>query len=99
MNLRKMMQDLQRMQSQLQEQLDTLEVEGSAGGEMVVVRMNGKKEVLGVKIAPEAVTPDDPELLEDLIVAATNAAGQKVDREVQSLTQEMAPGMNLPGMQ
>ena len=99
MDLRKMMKDLQQMQSKLQDSMDTLEIEGTAGGEMVVVRMNGKKEVLGVKIAPDAITPDDPELLEDLIVAATNDAGRKVDAEVASMTQSMAPGMNLPGMQ
>ena len=99
MNIGKMMKDLQKMQSKLQQEMDTLEIEGSAGGEMVKVRMNGRKEVTGVKLAADAITPDDPELLEDLIAAAFNEAGRKVDAEVQSLTQGMAPGMNLPGMQ
>ena len=99
MNLRKMMKDLQQMQGKLQEKLDTLEVDGSAGGEMVTVRMNGKKEVLSVQIAPEAIDGNEKELLEDMIVAATNDAGRKVDQEVQALTQSMAPGMNMPGMQ
>ena len=99
MNIGKMMKDLQRMQSQLQQEMDTLEVEGSAGGEMVTVRMNGRKEVSSVKLAADAITPEDPELLEDLIAAAVNEAGRKVDAEVQRLTQGMAPGMNLPGLQ
>ena len=99
MNLRKMMKDLQQMQGKLQEQLDTLEVDGSSGGEMVTVRMNGKKEVGSVQIAAEAIDPTEKELLEDMLVAAINAAGQKVDQEVQELTQSLAPGMNLPGMQ
>jgi DNA-binding YbaB/EbfC family protein len=99
MNIGKMMKDLQKMQSKLQQEMDALEVEGSAGGEMVTVRMNGRKEVAGVTLAPEAITPDDPELLEDLIAAAVNEAGRKVDAEVQRLTQGMAPGMNLPGLQ
>ena len=99
MNIGKMMKDLQKMQGKLQQEMDALEVEGSAGGEMVTVRMNGRKEVAGVKLAAEAITPDDPELLEDLIAAAVNEAGRKVDAEMQRLTQGMAPGMNLPGMQ
>ena len=99
MNIGKMMKDLQKMQGKLQEEMDALEVEGSAGGEMVTVRMNGRKEVAGVKLAPEAITPDDPDLLEDLIAAAVNDAGRKVDAEMQRLTQGMAPGMNLPGLQ
>jgi DNA-binding YbaB/EbfC family protein len=99
MNIGKMMKDLQKMQSKLQQEMDTLEVEASSGGEMVTVRMNGRKEVNAVKLSPEAITPDDPELLEDLIVAAFNEAGRKVDAEVQHLTQDLAPGMNLPGLQ
>ncbi len=99
MNIGKMMKDLQKMQSKLQQEMDTLEVEASSGGEMVTVRMNGRKEVNAVKLSADAITPDDPELLEDLIVAAFNEAGRKVDAEVQRLTQGMAPGMNLPGLQ
>jgi len=99
MNIGKMMKDLQKMQSKLQQEMDDLEVEASSGGEMVTVRMNGRKEVSSVKLSPEAITPDDPELLEDLIAAAVNEAGRKVDAEVQRLTQGMAPGMNLPGLQ
>ena len=69
MNIGKMMKDLQRMQSKLQEEIETMEVEASSGGEMVTVRMTGKKELVSLKLAPEAITPDDPDLLEDLIIA------------------------------
>jgi DNA-binding YbaB/EbfC family protein len=99
MNIGKMMKDLQKLQSKLQQEVEALEVEASSGGEMVTVRMNGRKELSSVHISPEAITPDDPELLEDLIAAAVNEAVRKVEAEVQRLTQEMAPGMNLPGMQ
>lgn len=98
MNLGKMMKDLQRMQGQLQEKVDALEVEGTAGGGVVIARMNGKKELLGLKLTPDAVTPEDLELMEDLIVAAINDAGRRVDAEVQGMTQGLAGGLNIPGM-
>ena len=97
MNVAKMMKDLQRMQAQIQSRLETLEVEGSAGGGVVTTRMNGKKEVLSVRIAPEAITPSDPDLLGDLVVAAVNDAGRKVDEEMQQLTQGLA-GAKIPGL-
>lgn len=98
MNIGKMMKGLQQMQAKMQEQMETLEVEASSGGGVVTARMNGKKELLAVKLAPEAITPDDPELLEDLVIAAVNEAGRKVDAELQELTQGMAGGMNIPGL-
>ena len=97
MNVAKMMKDLQRMQSQIQSRMETLEVEGSAGGGIVTARMNGKKELLSVRIAPPAITPDDPDLLGDLVVAAVNEAGRKVDDEMQQLTQGLA-GAKIPGL-
>lgn len=98
MNIGKMMKDLQRMQGKLQEQIDALEVEASSGGEIVTARMNGKKELLSLKLSAEAITPDDPELLEDLLIAAVNEAGRKVDEEIQQMTQGLAPGLKIPGM-
>ena len=79
MNIGKMMKDLQKMQTKMQEDLQTLEVEGSAGGGIVTARMNGKKELLGIKLSPEAVTPDEIDLMEDLLVAAVNEAGRTID--------------------
>jgi len=98
MNIGKMMKNLQQMQSKLQEQMDALEVEASSGGGVVTARMNGKKELLAIKFSPEAITPDDPELLEDLVIAAVNEAGHKVDAELQQMTQGMAGGLKIPGL-
>jgi len=98
MNIAKMMKDLQNMQSQMQEKVDALEVEGTAGGGVVTARMNGKKELLALTLTEDAVTPDDLELMQDLIVAAINEAGRKVDGEVQGMTQGLAGGLNIPGL-
>lgn len=98
MNVAKMMRDLQKMQSKLQEQVETVEVEGTAGGGVVTVRMNGKKEAVSVTLAPDAVTPDDLEMMGDLIVAAINDAGRKVDAELQSVTSGLAGGLGIPGL-
>lgn len=98
MNLNKMMKDLQRMQEKLQADMDVLEVEASSGGGMVTVRMNGKKQVVSIKLSPEAVTPDDLGLMEDLVLAAVNEAGRRVDEEVQRMTQGMTEGLRIPGM-
>jgi DNA-binding YbaB/EbfC family protein len=98
MNLGKMMKDLQRMQAKMQEDLGALEVEASAGGGVVTARMNGKKELLSIKLTPEAITPGDPELMEDLVVAAVNEAGRKVDEEVARMTEGLTAGLKLPGL-
>ena len=92
MNIGKMMKNLQKMQSKLQAEMDSLEVEASAGGGVITARMNGKKELLSLKLAPEAITPDDAELMEDLVVAAVNECGRKVDEKLAELTQGMTGG-------
>jgi DNA-binding YbaB/EbfC family protein len=97
-NIGKMMKNLQQMQSRMQQELESLEVEGTAGGGVVTVRMNGKKQLLSLDLAPEAVTPDDPELLGDLVVAAVNEAGRKVDERLKELTRGLAPGLDIPGL-
>jgi len=98
MNIQKMMKDLQKMQEKLQTEMDELEVEASAGGGVVTARMNGKKELISLTLAREAITPDDPELLQDLVLAAVNEAGRKVDGELKRLTQGMAGGLRIPGL-
>ena len=98
MNIGKMMKDLQKMQTKMQDDLQSLEVEGSAGGGIVIARMNGKKELLEIKLSPEAVTPDETDLMEDLLVAAVNEAGRKVDEEMAQVTQGLAGGLNIPGL-
>ena len=82
MNMQQMMKQAQKMQEQMQraqEELEETEIEGTAGGELVTVTLNGQKKLLGVSIKPEAVDPDDIEMLEDLIVAAYNDAYEQAE--------------------
>ena len=98
-----MMKQAQKLQAKLakvQEELASREVEGSAGGGMVVARANGQQQIVGVRIDPEVVDPEDVELLEDLIMAAIQQAREKAqdmaDREMQRATAGMLPpGVNL----
>jgi len=93
-----LMQKLQKEIAKLQDALGDMSVEGSAGGGMVTVKVNGKQKVLSVKIDPEVVTPDDVEMLEDLIAAASNQALDKSREMAQEEMQKIAGGMlgNLP---
>lgn len=91
MNMQAMMKQAQKIQEQMQkaqQELEESEVEGTAGGEMVTVTLNGKKRLLAVNIAPEAVDPDDIEMLEDLIIAAYNDAYE----QAEELERELMPG-------
>ena len=98
-----MMKQAQKLQAKLakvQEELASREVEGSAGGGMVVARANGQQQIVGVRIDPEVVDPEDVEMLEDLIMAAIQQAREKAqemaDREMQRATAGMLPpGVNL----
>ena len=96
-----MLQQAQAMQSQMEEKLSATVVEAQSGGGVVTVRMNGRKEVLRLKIEPSAVgsAGSDLELLEDLITAAVNEAGRKADAAMQSSVSGMMGGMNLPGLE
>ena len=100
-NMQAMIKQAQKMQEDMaamQEELEQREYEVAAGGGVITVKINGKKEVLSVKIDPEAVDPDDVDTLEDLIVAAVNEAIKTVE---SASTQEMSKitgGMSLPGM-
>ncbi len=98
MNVAKMMKNLQQMQSKMQTEIDKLEVEASSGGGIVTARMNGKKELLSLQLSPDAITPDDVEMMQDLVIAAVNEAGRKVDTEIQAMTAGMTGGMNIPGL-
>ena len=96
MNLQKMMKQAQEMQNRLQEELSTLEVEGRVGGGMVGIKMSGHKKVLAVEIDPEVIDPEDPEMLQDLVLSAVNEATRKVDEALQSKLGGLTSG--LPGM-
>ncbi len=92
--LQEMMARAQQMQQQMQEKLAQTIVEASAGGGAVTVKMNGTKQVLAVKIAPDAV--QDVEMLQDLVVAAVNEAGRKVDEAAKASLGGMLGGLGLP---
>src|SRR3954447_11958646 len=93
-NMQTMMKQAQQMQEKLQEQVAAIRVEASAGGGMVSVKMDGHKNVLGVKIDPEVA--GDVEMLQDLVLAACNEAVKKVDEESQKKMGGMLGGMGLP---
>ena len=98
--MQEMMSKAREMQEQMEQKLAETVVEAETGGGMVSVRMNGKKEVLRLKIEPTALgaTTGDIELLEDLIAAAFNEAGRRVDEAVKSSVAGMMGGLNLPGL-
>jgi DNA-binding YbaB/EbfC family protein len=98
MNIQQMMKQAQQMQERLQQQMNGLRVEASAGGGMVTVVMNGQKHVQRVQIDPECVSKEDVEMLQDLIVAAINDAVRKVDDELQKQMGGMLGGLKIPGM-
>jgi DNA-binding YbaB/EbfC family protein len=98
MNPKKMMQQVQQMQAQMQQRMAELRVEGSAGGGMVKATVNGAKELLAVTIDKEAVDPNDIEMLQDMIVAAVNEASRKVDEEMSSQVSAMTGGLKIPGL-
>jgi hypothetical protein len=97
MNIKQLMKQAQQMQDQMQRQMQTIKVEGTAGGGMVKAEMNGSKEVLSITIDKEAVDPEDVEMLQDLVKAAVNEAGRKVDEQMQSTMGSMTGGMKIPG--
>ena len=93
-----MMQMARQQYEAMQKKMQATVVEGSAGGGSVVVKMDGAKHILGVKIDPEVVKADDLEMLQDLITAAINGAGRKVDEAMQSTMGGMLGGMGIPGL-
>ena len=100
-NMQSMLKQAQKMQedmAQKQAELEELEYETSAGGGVVNVKINGKKEILSVKIDPEVVDPDDVETLEDLVTAAVNEAIKTVEAVSAEEMQKITGSMSLPGM-
>ena len=96
-----MMRQVQKMQDEIrakQEELEAKEYTGTASGGMVSVTMTGKHEITAVHIKPEAVDPDDLEMLEDLIAAAVNSAVAAVDKDSEEEMGRLTGGMNIPGL-
>ncbi len=100
-NMQSMLRQAQKMQEDMQEkqaELEAQEYEIAAGGGVIHVKINGRKEILSVKIAPEAVDPDDVETLEDLICAGVNEAIKKVEAVSAEEMQKITGNIGLPGM-
>ncbi len=97
-NLQEMLAQARQQAEKLQEKMQQTVVEASSGGGSVTVRMDGQKHVLSVVIEPDVVKSGDIEMLQDLVVAAVNAAAQKVEDAMKSSLGGMLGGMGLPGM-
>jgi len=100
MNMQQMMKQAQAMQEKMQKDMEELQVEASAGGGVVTVKMRGTRELEALTIAPEAIKDGDVEMLQDMIVAAVNEAARKVDEAMKGkLGGMLPPGMgNLGGL-
>lgn len=97
-NMMKQMQKMQKKMAEAQEELGEKRVEGTAGGGMVTVIVTGHKEIVDVIIKPEVVDPDDIDMLQDLVLAATNDALKKAEELTNQTMGQFTKGMNLPGM-
>jgi DNA-binding YbaB/EbfC family protein len=98
MNPLEMMRQAKQLQDRLQREMSTMTVEGAAGGGMVTVVVNGHKHVQKLTIDPEAISKDDVDMLQDLIVAAVNDALRKVDEELKSKVGGLMGSLGLPGL-
>ncbi|GEL78286.1 YbaB/EbfC family nucleoid-associated protein [Tenuibacillus multivorans] len=96
-NMMKQMQKMQKKMMKAQEELHELSFEATAGGGMVKVVANGKKEITDIEINEEVVDPDDVDMLQDLILAATNDVLGQVDQTTNDKMGQFTQGMNLPG--
>jgi len=97
-NMMKQVQKMQKQMADLQKEIEEREVEASAGGGAVVVKVSGKKEILAITIDKDVVDPDDVEMLQDLILAATNEALRNADEMMTKEMQKITGGMNIPGL-
>src|ERR1039458_6437365 len=103
LKISEMLSQANQMQEEVQHKLDQTVVEGTSGGGAVTATMNGKKQLLKIRIDPAAViglsgSQPDVEMLEDLVVAAVNDAGRKAEAAMQSSVQGMLGGLNIPGL-
>jgi DNA-binding YbaB/EbfC family protein len=95
-SMRQLMKQAQEMQQKLQRELAETVIEASVGGGMVTVKMNGHKQLIAVKIEKEAIDPEDPGILEDLILSAVNEAGRRLEETMQNKVGTLAS--SLPGL-
>lgn len=93
-----LLEQAQKQARSLQEKMEQTVVEASSGGGTVTVKMNGRKQVLAVRIDPEAVKSGDVEMLQDLVTAAVNAAAQKIEEAMQASVGGLMGGLGIPGL-
>lgn len=98
MNIQQMMKQAAQMQERLQKQMAEMRVEGTAGGGMVTVVINGAKQLQSIRIDPDCVSKEDVEMLQDLIVAAVSDAQRKVDEDLQKQMGGLMGGLKIPGL-
>ena len=91
--MQQMMKDVQKQQEEMQKKLGEIQVDASAGGGIVTVMMSGAKELISIKIEPDAVKEGDVEMLQDLIVAAVNEASRKADEKAQEAMRSQFGGL------
>jgi hypothetical protein len=96
--LQKMQHEIQERMSKMDEELEKKVIEATSGGGVIAVKMNGKQQILSIKIQPEAVDPDDIEMLEDLVLAAVNAAITKSKELSQNNLSQLTGGVKIPGL-
>jgi len=97
-DLQKMMKSAKEMQEKLQKELAELRIEGTSGGGMVAVTLDGQKNLISLKLDPEVVNKDDIDMLQDLIMAAFNDAAAKVDEHLSQKLGSLGAGLKIPGM-
>lgn|SRR5690554_4654735 len=97
-NMMRQAQQMQRKMEEMQKELESREVEASAGGGMVTVRVSGKQQLLGIALEPDAVDPQDVDMLQDLIMVAVNEGIRKSQEMVQSEMSKLTGGLNIPGL-
>src|SRR5690625_4871028 len=97
-NMMKQMQKMQKKMMKAQDELLAMEFEASAGGGMVTVVADGSKKILDIQIKEEVVDPDDVEMLQDLILAATNDVLQQIEEKTNETMGQFTKGLNMPGM-
>jgi DNA-binding YbaB/EbfC family protein len=97
-NLQELMSKAKQQYESLQKKMQDTVVEASSGGGAVAVKMDGRKQILSLRIDPEAAKAGDVEMLQDLVLAAVNEAGRKVDAQMQSTVGGMLGGLGIPGL-
>ena len=98
MNIKRMMEQARQMQEEMEKRVEKIDVEGTAGGGAVAIRLNGKREVQSIRLDPEVVDPEDTEMLQDLILAAFQDASRRVEEKLQTEMGGALGGLGLPGM-